>query len=57
MSDKETEEGQYVAQGEHDPAVHAKNVETEAVAHGLGHVLNPDLSIQPTVTGPTPELR
>ena len=40
MSDKKTETGQYVAQGDHDPADHAKNVEDEAKAHGLGHVLS-----------------
>lgn len=40
MSDKETEFGQYPATGEHDPADHAKNVEEEAKAHGLGHVLS-----------------
>ena len=44
MSDKKTEFGQYVATGEHDPADHAKNVEDEAKAHGLSHVLTIDLS-------------
>lgn len=44
MSDKKTEEGQYVAQGDHDPADHAKNVEEEARFHGVGHVMNVDLS-------------
>jgi len=34
MSDKNTEFGQYVAQGDHDPDDHAKNVEEEAKAHG-----------------------
>lgn len=40
MSDKKTEESQYTGTGEHDPALHAKNVEDEAKAHGLGHVLS-----------------
>jgi hypothetical protein len=39
MSDKETEFGQYTAQGDQDPSDHAKNVEEEAKAHGDGQAL------------------
>ena len=35
MSDKETRFGQYVAQGDHDPSDHAKDVEKEAEKHGV----------------------
>jgi len=41
MSDKKTEFGQYLAQGDHDPSDHAKNVEEEAKAHGDTPVMVP----------------
>ena len=60
MSDKKTEFGQYVAQGDHDPSDHAKNVEEEARFHGVGHSMEVDLSPganQGGPTGPTPPLK
>lgn len=59
MSDKRTEPGQYVAQGDHDPSDHAKDVEREAQVHGCGHVLNsqPGLDTQTGPIGPTPGIK
>lgn len=57
MSDYKTEFNQGIATGEHAEGDHAKNVEEEAKAHGLAGVLTPDLSIQQTPTGPTPEIK
>jgi len=58
MSDKKTEFGQYLAQGDHDPSDHAKNVEEEARFHGVGSVLEsqPGLDTQtgPVASAPSP---
>jgi len=57
--DKRTEFTQGPAQGDHADAEHAKDVEREAVVHGVGNVLNsqPGLDTQTGPIGPTPPIK
>ena len=59
MSSFPTEKSQGIATGDHEENEHAKNVEAEAVRHGVGNVLNsqPGLDSQTGPCGPTPEIK
>ena len=59
MSDYKTEFSQGIATGDHAEGDHAKNVEAEAVKHGVGNVLasQPGLDTQTGPIGPTPEIK